>query len=89
MEENTSPPTHTELIQALRQQTQDLFSKTAKDLGLWIIQFDGTAGIVQCNYKEKEHTIQLLNSMKKIGSRSVSFTTVLTSGTIRGLTNKN
>jgi RNase P/RNase MRP subunit POP5 len=78
-----------ELIQAIRQQTQDLFSKTAKELGLWVIHFDGTTGIIKCNHKEKEHTIQLLHSMKKIGSKSVSFATNVTSGTIRGITDKN
>ena len=88
LEGNNAPLTKVELIQALRQQTQDLFSKTVKELGLWVIHFDGTTGIIQCSHKEKEHTIQLLYSMKKIGSKSVSFTTYATSGTIRGLTEK-
>jgi RNase P/RNase MRP subunit POP5 len=82
------PLTRTELIQALRQQTHDLFSKTTKELGLWVVQFDGTTGIIKCNQKEKEHTIQLLHSLKNIGSKSVSFTTYATSGTIRGIINK-
>ena len=77
-----------ELIQALRQQTHDLFSKAAKELGLWVVQFDGTTGIIKCNYQEKEHTIQLLQSLKKIGSKSVTVTTSTTSGTIRGITDK-
>jgi RNase P/RNase MRP subunit POP5 len=80
--------TDTELIQALRQQTHDLFSKSAKELGLWVVTFDGTTGIIKCNYKEKEHTIQLLQSLKKIGSKFVIFTTYTTSGTIRGITDK-
>jgi len=88
LEGTNTPLTNKELIPALRQQTQDLFCKTAKELGLWVIQFDGTMGIIQCNYKEKEHTIQLLHSMKKIESKSVSFTTYTTSGTIRGITDK-
>ena len=82
------PLTRTELIQAFRQQTSDLFSKETKELGLWVVQFDGTVGIIKCNQKEKEHTIQLLYSLKKIGSKSVSFTTYATSGTIRGITDK-
>jgi RNase P/RNase MRP subunit POP5 len=80
--------TETELIQAIGQQTHDLFSKTSKGLGLWVIQFDGDTGIIKCNYTEKEHTIQLLQSLKKIGSKSVTFATSATSGTIRGITNK-
>ncbi|VVB60022.1 Rpp14/Pop5 family protein [uncultured archaeon] len=82
------PLTRMELIQALRQQTHDLFSKTTKELGLWVVQFDGTTGIIKCNQKEKEHTIQLLHTLKKIGSKSVSFTTYTTSGTIRGIMDK-
>ena len=85
---NNHPLTETELIQALRQQTHDLFSKAAKELGLWVVKFDGTTGIIKCNYQEKEHTIQLLQSLKKIGSKSVTFTTYATSGTIRGITDK-
>ena len=82
------PITETELIQAIRQQTHDLFSKTSKELGLWIIQFDGNTGIIKCNYTEKEHTIQLLQSLKTIGSKSVVCTTSATSGTIHGITHK-
>ena len=80
--------TETELIQAIRQQTHDLFSKTSKELGLWVVQFNGDTGIIKCNYTEKEHTIQLLQSLKKIGLKSVTFTTSATSGTIRGITHK-
>ena len=80
--------TDIELIQALRQQTHDLFSKTANELGLWVVRFDGTTGIIKCNHTEKEHIIQLLHSLKKIGSKSISFTTYATSGTIRGITDK-
>jgi RNase P/RNase MRP subunit POP5 len=85
---NNHPFTDKELIQGLRQQTHDLFSKEIKELGLWVVQFDGTAGIIKCKYQEKEHTIQLLQSLKKIGSKSVTFTTYATSGTIRGITDK-
>ena len=80
--------TETELIQAIRQQTHDLFSKMSKELGLWIVQFDGNTGIIKCNYTEKEHTIQLLQSLKTIGSKSVTCTTSATSGTIHGITHK-
>ena len=86
--ENNHLLTNKELIQALRQQAQDLFSKTVKDLGLWVIQFDGTTGIIKCNYQEKELIIQLLQSLKQIESKSVTFSTYATSGTIHGITNK-
>jgi RNase P/RNase MRP subunit POP5 len=72
----------------LRKQAFDLFSKDAKELGLWVVRFDGTTGIVKCRYREKDRTIQLLQTLKKIGSKSVTFTTYATSGTIRGINDK-
>jgi RNase P/RNase MRP subunit POP5 len=79
---------NSEFLQALRQQTFMLFSKNLKDLRLWVVQFDGTQGVLKCHYTEKEHIIQLLLSIKKIGTKPVSITTRSTSGTIRGLGNK-
>ena len=86
--EGHRPLTQTELIQAIRQQTYDLFSKHIKDLGLWVVQFDGTTGILKCKNQEKERTRELLESLKMIGSTPATITTQSTSGTIRGLTNK-
>jgi len=77
-----------ELIQTIRQQTFDLCSKQTKDLGIWIVQFDGTTGILKCKNQEKERTRKLLESLKMIGSTPATITTQSTSGTIRGLTNK-
>jgi RNase P/RNase MRP subunit POP5 len=82
--------TKTDLIQALRKHTPILFSKNTKELGFWIVQFDGTNGILKCNYQEKDHGMQLLHSLKIIGTKPVTITTQVTSGTIHGLTcNKN
>lgn len=80
--------TNSGLIQALRQQSFELFSKNLKDLRLWVVQFDGRQGILKCHYREKEHVIQLLLSLKKIGTKPVTITTSSTSGTIRGLKKK-
>ncbi len=77
--------TNSQLLQELRHHATELFSKSLKDLRLWVVQFDGTDGIVKCHYTEKEHVIQLLLSIKKIGQKSVMITTRSTSGTIRGL----
>jgi RNase P/RNase MRP subunit POP5 len=85
---NTHSFTNSDLIQAIRKNTRDLFSKDVKDLGLWLIQFNGTSGIIKCHSQEKEHAMQLLQSLKKIGVASVHVTTSMTSGTIRGLTEK-
>jgi len=75
-------------MQALRQHTSALFSKNFKELTLWVVQFDGIHGILKCHYKEKEHVLQLLQSLKKIGTKPVTITTYSTSGTIRGLAAK-
>jgi RNase P/RNase MRP subunit POP5 len=80
--------TNSQFIQELRQHAFEIFSKSVKDLRLWVIQFDGTSGILKCHYTEKENVIQLLVSIKKIGTKPVSITTCSTSGTIRGLAHK-
>ncbi|HWR64069.1 MAG TPA: Rpp14/Pop5 family protein [Candidatus Thermoplasmatota archaeon] len=80
--------THSELLQALRTHALALFSKNLKDLRLWVVQFDGTQGILKCHYTEKDHVIQLLLSIKKIGTKPVMISTRSTSGTIRGLAEK-
>ena len=79
---------HTEFIQALRRLTVELFSKDFKELGLWVVQFDGTQGILKCRYTEKERAIHLLCSLKRIGMKPVTVTTLSTSGTISGLKDK-
>ena len=72
-----------QLIQDLRLQATTLFSKSLKDLGVWVIQFDGTDGIIKCHYREKEHLIQMLISLKSIGHSAVTITTSSTAGTIK------
>lgn len=86
-EKKDSLLTKTDLIQALRKHTSILFLKNTKELGFWIVQFDGMDGILKCNYQEKEHGMQLLQSLKTIGTKPVNITTQITSGTIHGLTN--
>ncbi len=78
-----------QLIQELRQQATILFSKTLKDLGVWVIQFDGTNGIIKCHYMEKEQLIRLLKSIQNIGHTTVTITTSSTSGTIKASLKKN
>ena len=72
-------------MKALRQQINQLFSQTTNELGLRIIKFNGNTGIIKCNHREKERTIQLLQSLKKINLKPVTVITFITSGTIRGL----
>lgn len=80
--------TKAELIQTLRQKSYEIFSKNSKDLGLWVIQFNGTAGILKCHYREKENILRLLQSLENIGKKPVTITTHSTSGTIHGLAAK-
>lgn len=77
--------TKAELIQTLRQRSYEVFSKNSKNLGLWVIQFNGAAGILKCHYQEKENIIRLLQSLKNIGKKPVTITTHATSGTIHGI----
>jgi RNase P/RNase MRP subunit POP5 len=81
------PFTTAELLQELRQKTKELFFKETKELGLWLIRFDGTTGILKCSSTEKEHVIHLLQSIQRIGLTHVTCTTQMTSGTIHGLSN--
>jgi RNase P/RNase MRP subunit POP5 len=54
-------------------------------MGLRLIKFDGTIGIIKCNHIEKENTISLLNSVEHIKSKDVKIKTLYTSGTIKSL----
>lgn len=54
-------------------------------MGIYLVRFDGHRGIVKCNHIEKENTIKLLKSIKKISSSNVSIETLGTSGTIKAL----
>lgn len=78
-----------QLIQDLRLQATTLFSKSLKDLGVWVIQFDGVDGIIKCHYMQKEHLIQILISLKSIGETTVTITTSSTAGTIKASLKKS
>jgi RNase P/RNase MRP subunit POP5 len=58
-------------------------------MGIYLVRFDGHRGVVKCNHIEKENTIKLLKSIKKISSYSVSIETLGTSGTIKALIRKH
>lgn len=50
---------------------------------VWLIEFDGTHGIVRCPHTAKEATIALLAGMDRVGDVPVDVETLGTSGTIR------
>ena len=73
----------------IRLQCNHLFKKDCKEIGVYLIRFDGEKGIVKCNHTEKENTIELLKSIKKISSYKVDIETLGTSGTIKTLIRKH
>ena len=78
-----------EVIKEIQRQCRDIFNKNCKEMDIRLIKFNGSYGIIQCNYKEKENTIMLLKSIKRISTNKVKIKTIATSGTIRSLINKH
>ena len=76
------------MINEFRNQCKIFLKKDCRDIGLRLVKFDGVRGIVKCNHVEKENTIKLLKSIKKISSNKVNIETFGTSGTIKALTKK-
>ncbi len=79
----------TEIINEIRSQCNSLFNKNYRELGLYLIRFNGEQGILQCKHTEKENAIQLLRSIKKVSSKNVQIETLGTSGTIKSLIKKH
>ena len=77
--------TRSEMNKGLQKQCHSLFKRTCSKLGIRLIRFNGTAGIIKCNHFEKENAIKLLKSIK---SKEREVTTIATSGTIRSLMKK-
>ena len=60
-----------------------------KEMDILLIRFNGSKGIVKCDHLEKDNTIRILNSIKKICSNKIELKTIGTSGTIKALINKH
>ena len=78
-----------DMIQTIRAYCQKTFDKDFRELGLFIIKFDGEQGIIRCKHIEKDNTIKLLQSITKIDDKKVEIKTIKTSGTIKSLTKKH
>ena len=78
-----------EVIGEIKSQCKQLFSKDCKEIGIYLTRFDGEKGIVRCNHIEKENTIKILKSIRKISSHEVEIETLGTSGTIKSLVRKH
>jgi len=55
---------------------------------LWLVDFEGTSGLVRTTNMEKDAAIAALNGIQAMAGESVHVTTVGTSGTIRAATRK-
>jgi len=77
------------MIDEIKIQCEKLFKNNYKKFGIYLIRFNGEQGIVKCNHVEKEKTIKLLQSIKKISSNKVKIETLGTSGTIKSLVKKH
>ena len=77
------------MIGEIKTQCNTLFNKNCREMGIFLIRFDGEKGIIRCKHTEKDNTINLLTSIKQISSNNVSVTTLGTSGTIKALTRKH
>jgi len=77
-----------EINRQIKSQCLHLFNKNCYNMGIRLIRFDGETGIVKCNHTEKDNTIKLLQSIKKISAQNVQVETFGTSGTIKALIRK-
>ena len=77
------------MLREIQRQCKDIFYKDCEKMGIKLIRFDGTKGIIKCNHLEKENAIMLLQSIKKMQSKKVEIVTIATSGTIRSLVKKH
>jgi len=77
------------LLNEIKLQCKKIFNKDYESMGIRLINFNGEKGIVKCIHTEKENTIKLLNSIKKISSNEIEIKTIRTSGTIKTLIKKN
>lgn len=88
-DESILPIQRHQMIAALRLYCSSLYDCVLKDKKIYLTRFNGEKGIVRCTHTEKQSTIQLLQSIKKINYKSVDITTIATSGTIKSLLKKH
>lgn len=78
-----------DIIEVVRKQSMVLFDRNFKEMGLFIVRFNGIKGIIRCRHTEKENTIKLMKNIEIIGTRKVKIDTIATSGTIKALIKKH
>jgi RNase P/RNase MRP subunit POP5 len=76
-----------ESLRALRRE-EVLEAMHALSPRLWLVDFEGTSGLVRTTNLEKDAAIRALNGIEAMAGESVRVTTMGTSGTIRAATRK-
>lgn len=66
-----------------------LYKRTCREMGIFLVRFDGTTGIIKCNHIEKDNTINLLKKIRTIGLNNIEIETLGTSGSIKSLIRKH
>jgi ribonuclease P/MRP protein subunit POP5 len=78
------PATNNDVESAIVKAAKSLFGDVGvSKLSLRLVIFDGTKGLVRCDYRYIPEGLAILASIGKIRNNRVSVTTVGTSGTIR------
>lgn len=78
-----------DIIENIRKKSERIYNKNFKEMGLFLVRFNGMQGIVRCKHTEKENTIALLKKMDKINDEKITINTIATSGTIKALIKKH
>ena len=78
-----------EMIDEIKKHCRKNFDRDCKELGIYLIRFNGEKGIVRCRHTEKENTIKLLSNIDKVVGEQIKIETVGTSGTIKSLVKKH
>ena len=81
--------TKKQIIEEIQKKCPFFFEKGCKEVGINLIKYNDEKGIVRCKHTDKENTIKLLKSIKKISNKKVSIETLGTSGTIKALVRKH
>ncbi len=79
----------TDMNKTIKSYCHKILDMDSRELGISLVRFNGKVGIVRCRHLYKEKTINLLNSINKIGEDDVKIKTISTSGTIKALLRKN